>query len=169
MQLLCRPIRARSQIPDIKNLSLSRRCPSCCLSKRSKRQGKRRDGYSQFKGYTCVTIVKYGLSKLLMFYNDWCMYELFVNRPLALRDRSLFITWGGGGRRIWGRDHLIFRRTEGGISRNWEPKRGGSLKILEGFRGGTTQICLNNASLKAYNINVPILLGDDSICNLNLF
>ena len=137
MQLLCRPIRARSQIPDIKNLSLSRRCPSCCLSKRSKRQGKRRDGYSQFKGYTCVTIVKYGLSKLLMFYNDWCMYELFVNRPLALRDRSLFITWGGGGgRRIWGRDHLIFRRTEGGISRNWEPKRGDHWKFWKDSEGG---------------------------------
>ena len=76
---------------------------------------------------------------------------------------------GGGGSEDFGGDHLIFKRTEGGISRNWEPKRGGSLKILEGFRGGTTQICLNNASLKAYNINVPILLGDDSICNLNLF
>ena len=24
---------------------------------------------------------------------------------------------------------------------------------MEGFSGGTTQICLNNASLKAYNIN----------------
>ena len=57
---------------------------------------------------------------------------------------------GGGGREV------------GGF---W----GGSLKILEGFRGGTTQICLNNVSLKAYNINVPILLGDDGICNLNLF
>ena len=31
-----------------------------------------------------------------------------------LRDRSLSITWGVGG--VWG-DHLIFRRTEGAISR----------------------------------------------------
>ena len=98
MQLLCRPIRARSQIPDIKILSPSRRCPTCCLSKRSKRQGKRRDGYSQCEGYSCVTIVKYGLSSLFMFYNDWCMYELFVNRPLALRGHvtnASFKQWVG--------------------------------------------------------------------------
>ena len=34
----------------------------------------------------------------------------------AVRDRSLFITWGGS--EDFGGDHLIFRRTEGGISRN---------------------------------------------------
>ena len=34
----------------------------------------------------------------------------------SLRDRSLFITWGGS--EDFGGDHLIFRRTEGGISRN---------------------------------------------------
>ena len=33
-----------------------------------------------------------------------------------LRDRSLFIAWGG--QRILGGDHLIFRRTEGGVIRN---------------------------------------------------
>ena len=45
-------------------------------------------------------------------------------------------TWGGGRgggrRRILG-DHLIFRRTEGGtegITRNREPKRGGTLKTF---------------------------------------
>ena len=38
---------------------------------------------------------------------------------LSLRDRSLFITWGGGGgSEDFGGDQLIFRRTEGGISRN---------------------------------------------------
>ena len=38
---------------------------------------------------------------------------------LSLRDRSLFLTWGGGGSEDFGGDHLIFRRTGGG-----EPKRG---------------------------------------------
>ena len=35
---------------------------------------------------------------------------------LAPRDRSLFIAWGG--EEDFGGDHLIFRRTKGGISRN---------------------------------------------------
>ena len=33
------------------------------------------------------------------------------------------------------------------LSRNWEPKRGGSLKTFEGFGGGTTQICLENEGM----------------------
>ena len=41
---------------------------------------------------------------------------------------------GGGGNRIFWGDHLIFRRTEGGSVVTESPK-GGSLKILEGFRG----------------------------------
>ena len=59
-----------------------------------------------------------------------------------------------GGSEGFGGDHLIFRRTEGGISRNWEHKREGeeSLKIFDGFRGVTTQICLNNASLTCKDI-----------------
>ena len=48
-------------------------------------------------------------------------------------------------------DHLIFRRTKGRISRKREPKRGISerkvLKDLEGFRGGTTHICLENEGM----------------------
>ena len=43
---------------------------------------------------------------------------------------------GGGG-------DLIFGRKKGG-SVVTENQKGGSLKILEGFRGGTTQICLEN-------------------------
>ena len=58
-----------------------------------------------------------------------------------IRDRSLFMSVGGGG------GHLIFRRTKGGSARNWEPKRGESLKTLEGFGGGTTQICLENEDI----------------------
>ena len=50
-----------------------------------------------------------------------------------------YLSPGGGGRFLG--DHLIFRK--GGISRT-ENSKGGSLKTLEGFRGGTTQICLAN-------------------------
>ena len=39
------------------------------------------------------------------------------------------------GRRILG-DYLIFRKTKGGI-----------MKTLEGFRGGTTQICSENEDM----------------------
>ena len=38
-------------------------------------------------------------------------------RKTNLRDWSLFITWGGGAENVRG-DHLIFRRTKGGINRN---------------------------------------------------
>ena len=55
---------------------------------------------------------------------------IFLGRPSAraFRDRSLFTAWGG--EEIRG-DHFIFGRTKGEIS----PK-GGSLKTLEGFKGG---------------------------------
>ena len=68
---------------------------------------------------------------------------IFLGRPSAraFRDRSLFTAWGGGGEEIRG-DHFIFGRTKGEIS----PK-GGSLKTLEGFKGGTTQICLENKDM----------------------
>ena len=39
-----------------------------------------------------------------------------------LRDRSLFIAWGGGG--ILGGNHLIFRRTKGGSVVTENPKAG---------------------------------------------
>ena len=41
---------------------------------------------------------------------------------------------------------MIFRRTKGGSVVTENPK-GGSLKNLEGFRGGTTQICLENEDI----------------------
>ena len=41
---------------------------------------------------------------------------------------------------------MIFRRTKGGSVVTENPK-GGSLKNLEGFRGGTTQICLENEDM----------------------
>ena len=49
------------------------------------------------------------------------------------RDRSLFIAGGGG---FWG-----------GITWFLGEQKGGSLKTLEGFRGGTTQICLENKDM----------------------
>ena len=62
---------------------------------------------------------------------------LWLNKGFQkLRDRSLFIPWGrGGGRGFWG-DHLIFRRTKGGISRNWEPNRGDHWKLSKDLEGG---------------------------------
>ena len=45
-----------------------------------------------------------------------------IFETLYVRDRSLFIAWRGG--EDFRADHLIFGRTKGGISRNWEPKRG---------------------------------------------
>ena len=47
-----------------------------------------------------------------------------------IRDQTLFITCGGGG------GHLIFGRTKGGISRNWEPNRGDCWKLWKDSEGG---------------------------------
>ena len=47
-------------------------------------------------------------------------YSLCMGVPplrADIGDRSLFIAWGGGVGGFGG-DHLIFRRAEGGISRN---------------------------------------------------
>ena len=61
--------------------------------------------------------------------------------------RSLFIPWGGGIVFLGG-DHFIFRRTKGGISRNWEPKRGDHWKLWKDHgRGATAQICLENEDI----------------------
>ena len=51
---------------------------------------------------------------------------------LNIRDRSLFISWGGGGsgRTVLEGDHLIFRRTKGGNSRDLDPKRGDHSNLL---------------------------------------
>ena len=45
-----------------------------------------------------------------------------------------YLSPGGRGTEDFRGDHLIFRRTKGGISRKLEPKRG-LMKTLEGFRG----------------------------------
>ena len=77
-----------------------------------------------------------------------------------LRDRSLFnyLLKRKGVALDFRGDHLIFRRTKGGISRNWELKsqKGGSLKTLERFRGGTTQYCLKNEDMVGREITKVI-------------
>ena len=42
----------------------------------------------------------------------------------------------GGGREGYKRDHTIFRRKKGGISRNWEPQRGYHWKLWKDSEGG---------------------------------
>ena len=70
-----------------------------------------------------------------------------------IRDRSLFIALGAGTGKDFRGDHLTFRRTKWGISRN-RTQKGRSLKTLEGFRGGTSQICLENEHMGGGIANV---------------
>ena len=78
-----------------------------------------------------------------------------------LRDRSLFIALGGGGG-FWG-DHLIFRRTKGGISRNCRTQKGGSLKTLEGCRGRTTRISFENEDMGGSRKSSNVVRGVTSV------
>ena len=48
---------------------------------------------------------------------DFDMLFVILSTKL-IRDRSLFIALGAGGGEDFRGDHLIFRRTKGGISRN---------------------------------------------------
>ena len=63
--------------------------------------------------------------------------NVLKNVYTEVRDRSLFIAWRGGGRveDFGGRGHLIFRRTKVASVVTENPK-GGSLKTLDGLRGG---------------------------------
>ena len=53
---------------------------------------------------------------------------------------------GVGGGKDFRRDHLIFGSPKGGSVVTENPEWG-ALKSLEGFRGGTTQICLENEDM----------------------
>ena len=70
--------------------------------------------------------------------------KLAVNKSTAVfRDRSLFITWR------WGRGEDFsgitwFLGEQKGGQPLLRTQKGESLKTLEGFRGGTTQVCLEN-------------------------
>ena len=60
---------------------------------------------------------------------------------------------GGGGRRIFWGGSVI---TE-------NPKGGGSLKTVEGFRGGTTQICLENEDMGGSRKSSKVIRGITSV------
>ena len=60
---------------------------------------------------------------------------------------------GGGGRRIF----------LGGSVITENPKGGGSLKTVEGFRGGTTQICLENEDIEGSRKSSKVIRGITSV------
>ena len=60
---------------------------------------------------------------------------------------------GGGGRRIF----------LGGSGITENPKGGGSLKTVEGFRGGTTQICLENEDIEGSRKSSKVIRGITSV------
>ena len=66
---------------------------------------------------------------------DFYAHRVYLSR---LRDRSY--GWVGGG--DLREDHLIFRRTKGGISRNLEPKREDHSNLLGKWRhrGGIVKV-----------------------------
>ena len=98
------------------------------------------EGYYQWdRRWITFSVAAYHESAL--FRNSMFRWQNIIS--LVPRDRSLFIAWGRGEGGFW-RDHLIFRRTKEGISRNWEPKRGDHWKLWKDRgRGGTNQICLD--------------------------
>ena len=87
---------------------------------------------------------------------DWALWSAgdrrrhvfyFGNRAALGRNLNrLFFRWGGAGDGGRGGDHSIFRRTEGGIIRNWEPKKEIIAEELEELRR-TTHIRLRAVSL----------------------
>ena len=105
-----------------------------------------------------------------------CFRSLFFVRydPLEIAAAMFFISaterpWergGGGGR---GENHLIFRRTERGIIRNWEPKKEIIKEELRNWIQRDDSNLLDNTSFRAYKINASILVGGKSACSLNLF
>ena len=72
------------------------------------------------------------------------MFFYFGNRAALGRNLiRLFFRWGGAGDGGRGGDDLIFGRTEGGIIRNWGPKKEIIAEELEELRRTThIQDCL---------------------------
>ena len=91
----------------------------------------------------------------LFFSADWALWSAgdrrrhvfyFGNRAALGRNLNrLFFRWGGAGDGGRGGDQLIFRRTEGGIILNWEPKKEIIAEELEELRR-TTHIRLRAVS-----------------------
>ena len=69
-------------------------------------------------------------------------YSLFIRGPVII-----YRLLGGGGGGIFGRITWVLGERKGESVVTENPK-GGSLKTLEGFRGGTTQICLENEGME---------------------
>ena len=96
------------------------------------------EGYCQWDR-RWITFSVTACQESVLFSNAMFRYQNIIS--LVPTGRSLFIPWGGG-------DHLIFRRTKGGISRNWEPKRRDHWKLWKDHgTGGTAQICLENEDI----------------------
>ena len=74
---------------------------------------------------------------------------MVFSRDPDFSDGSLFIAGGGGGsgaEDFAGGITRLLEEQKGGSVVTENPK-GGSLKTLEGIRGGTTQICLENEDI----------------------
>ena len=98
------------------------------------------DGYCQWDR-RWITFSVAASQESALFRN--AMFRCQNKISLVPRDRSLFIALGREEGGFWG-GHLIFRRTKGGISRNWEPNRGDQWKLWKDHdRGWTNQICLD--------------------------
>ena len=80
--------------------------------------------------------------------NSWRTVRFPVNGYSYVTAKGSVIIYrlGGEGKDYRG-DHMIFGREKGGISRNWEPKRGNRWKLWKDSEGGTTQICLENEDI----------------------
>ena len=100
------------------------------------------EGYCQWdRRWIAFSVTAYQESAL--FSNAMFRYQNIIS--LVPTGRSLFM---GGGGFFSGGNHLIFRGTKGGISRNWEPNRGDYWKLWKDHgTGGTTQICLENEDI----------------------
>ena len=66
-----------------------------------------------------------------------------------------------------GRDELIFRRTEG-VSFAIENPKGRIIEIISNNSEGPLK-SVGKCQFRVYKINAFILLGDKSVCSLNLF
>ena len=106
---------------------------------------------------------------------DRCRRHVFLFQQPSGPEKKFAFFWRADGERMgsgWGGAggyHLTFRRTEGVITRNWEPLKKKSLKKNQGnWIQKDVSNLLDKASFSAYKINASILLGGKSVCSLNL-
>ena len=88
----------------------------------------------------------WALSKIFKEYNPSFNDKGWLFLVLThIRDRSLFIAWGGGGG-FWG-DYLILLKQKGGSVVTENPK-GGITESFGRIERGTTKICSENEDMK---------------------